>query len=173
MRYALVADWSPLKLDSYVPLDATACPNTEWLRATTLTPGGANGTCTFQGGSQYQHLAWSIPMYQPTYFTPSVFIHSFVMFAPFLATPGLHAKIFGAFLFLTGPYMSQLITDDLNEQPAIWCFFSICQITLMFCAVLAIQSGATEKAATSEGAEYNPVNDASTEAAEPTKPANA
>ena len=51
--------------------------------------------------------------------------------------------------------MSGMITADLNEQPAIWCFFSICQITLMFCAVLAIQAGGgnkEEKAATEKGA---------------------
>jgi hypothetical protein len=35
--------------------------------------------------------------------------------------------------------MSTLITDDLNEQASIWCFFSICQITLMFCGVLGLQ----------------------------------
>jgi len=29
----------------------------------------------------------------------------------------------------------------LNEQPSIWCFFSIVQITLMFCGVLASQGG--------------------------------
>ena len=35
--------------------------------------------------------------------------------------------------------MSTLITNDLNEQASIWCFFSICQITLMFCGVLGSQ----------------------------------
>lgn len=63
--------------------------------------------------------------------------------------------MFGFFLFITGPAMSGMITADLNEQPAIWCFFSICQITLMFCAVLAIQAGGgnkEEKAATEKGA---------------------
>jgi len=28
------------------------------------------------------------------------------MFAPFLVTPGLESKVFGLFLFVTGPYMS-------------------------------------------------------------------
>lgn len=86
--------WVMTWTDGYVPLEVDAThPATEWLRSTSDTPGGTNGTCTFQGNGDSHHLAWSVPMYQPTYFTPSVFIHSFVMFAPFLATPGLHAKV--------------------------------------------------------------------------------
>ena len=34
-------------------------------------------------------------MYQPTYLTPGPFIHCFVMFVPFLLTPGFLAKGFG------------------------------------------------------------------------------
>ena len=143
MRYVLAAPWSPFVPDSYQPLDGVSCPNTEWLRASTVTPGGANTTCTFSG---VHHLAWSVPMYQPTYMTPSVFIHCFVMFAPFMVTPGIQAKLFGIFLFLTGPFMSGLITDNLNEQASIWCFFSIAQITLMFCGVLAMQMSGSKAA---------------------------
>ena len=107
MRYVLAAYDVRVAGQNYIPLDGVACPNTEWIRASTATPGGANTTCTFSGS---MHLAWSLPLYQPTYFTPSVFIHSFVMFAPFAVTPGVEAKVFGLFLFLTGPYMSTLLT---------------------------------------------------------------
>ena len=48
--------------------------------------------------------------------------------------------------------MSVYITDDLNEQASIWCFFSICQITLMFCGVLAMQmKGAAKPSTKSKG----------------------
>lgn len=109
MRYILAASWSPLVPGSYRPSDGVACPNTEWIAASTTTPGGANTTCTFSG---VHHLAWSVPMYQPTYFTPSCFIHCFVMFAPFLATPGIEAKLFGLFLFLTGAFCVHKVEID-------------------------------------------------------------
>merc|ERR1711865_124896 len=88
----------------------------------------------------------SVPMYQPSYFSPSVYVHSFMMFAPFVATPGFAAKFFGLFLFLTGPGMAAFITDDLNEQASIWCFFSIAQIALMFVGVLLIGAGENKDA---------------------------
>jgi len=98
--------------------------STEWLRGPKL--------CTYRGNS---HLAWSIPMADPTYVIPGAAIHSFLMFAPFFA---LYEKkgmvVQGAFLFLFGPYLAGLITPNLMEQASIWCFFSIAQIAIMlFC----------------------------------------
>jgi hypothetical protein len=49
-----------------------SCRTTEWLRGEKL--------CTFSG--RY-HLAWSVPMYDPTYWSPAASIHSFLMFGPF------------------------------------------------------------------------------------------
>jgi hypothetical protein len=46
----------------------------EWMRGEKL--------CTFHG--KY-HLAWSIPMADPTYLIPSLGLHAFLMYAPFLA----------------------------------------------------------------------------------------
>jgi len=46
----------------------------EWLRG--------NKLCTFRGNL---HLAWSVPMADPTYYIPSAAIHFFCMFAPFFA----------------------------------------------------------------------------------------
>lgn len=140
MRYIFAVVYP---LSDYIPLDGKACPNTEWIRASSLTPGGENASCTFNGN---YHLAWSVPMYQPTYLTPGPFIHCFVMFVPFLLTPGFLAKGFGIFLFLTGPYMASVVTPNLNEQASVWCFFSIAQITLMFCGVLLTQGPAKEEA---------------------------
>merc|ERR1712167_431412 len=76
-----------------------SCRTIEWLRGEKL--------CTFSG--RY-HLAWSVPMYDPTYWSPSAAIHSFLMFGPFFAS---------------------WITPNLMEQASIWCFFSIAQIAIM------------------------------------------
>jgi len=96
-------------------------PSTEWLRGEKL--------CTFRGN---YHLAWSIPMADPTYVIPGAAIHSFLMFAPFFA---LYEKkgmvIQGIFLFAFGPYLAGLISPNLMEQASIWCFFSIAQISIM------------------------------------------
>jgi len=96
-------------------------PSTEWLRGQKL--------CTFKGNF---HLAWSVPMADPTYVIPGAAIHSFLMFAPFFA---LYEKkgmvIQGVFLFVFGPYLAGWITPNLMEQASIWCFFSIAQIAFM------------------------------------------
>jgi hypothetical protein len=98
--------------------------STEWLRGDKL--------CTFRGK---WHLAWSVPMADPTYVIPGAAIHSFCMFAPFFA---LYEKkgmvVQGLFLFAFGPYLAGLISPNLMEQASIWCFFSIAQIAIMlFC----------------------------------------
>jgi len=99
-------------------------PSTEWLRGQKL--------CTFRGN---YHLAWSVPMADPTYVIPGAAIHSFMMFAPFFA---LYEKkgmvVQGIFLFAFGPGLAGWITPNLMEQASIWCFFSIAQIAIMlFC----------------------------------------
>jgi len=96
-----------------------SCRTTEWLRGEQL--------CTFSGRF---HLAWSVPMYDPTYWSPSAAIHSFLMFGPFFIMKR-NMIIQGIFLWLAGPYMASWITDNLMEQASIWCFFSIAQIAIM------------------------------------------
>jgi len=110
---------------SYVPgtwtMDVSNMKSTEWLRGEKL--------CTYKG--KY-HLAWSIPMADPSYMVPGAAIHSFLMFAPFLAMYEKKGMIIqGAFLFLTGPGLASFITPNLMEQASIWCFFSIAQIVVM------------------------------------------
>jgi hypothetical protein len=101
--------------------DMQVNPSTEWLRGHKL--------CTFRGN---YHLAWSVPMADPTYIIPGAAIHSFLMFAPFLALYEKKGMVIQAiFLFLFGPYTASLITSNLMEQASIWCFFSIAQITIM------------------------------------------
>ena len=115
--------------------------STEWLRGSKLCTyrgerenpsSGRSTACSHLGN---HHLAWSIPMADPTYVIPGAAIHSFLMFAPFFA---LYEKkgmvIQGIFLFIFGPYLAGLITPNLMEQASIWCFFSITQIAIMlFC----------------------------------------
>jgi len=98
--------------------------STEWLRGEKL--------CTFRGNF---HLAWSVPMADPTYVIPGAAIHSFLMFAPFFALYEKKGMVLqGTFLFVFGPYLAGIITPNLMEQASIWCFFSIAQIAIMlFC----------------------------------------
>lgn len=93
----------------------------EWLRAEKL--------CTYHGKF---HLAWGIPMADPSYYIPSANIHFFLMYAPFFALYEKKGMIIqGLFLFLTGPVLASFITNNLMEQASIWCFFSIAQISSM------------------------------------------
>jgi hypothetical protein len=97
--------------------------STEWLRGETL--------CTFKTKAMV-HLGWSVPMADPTYFLPGVGIHSFLMFAPFLA---LYEKrgmlVQGSLIFFAGPVLAAVISSNLMEQASIWCFFSIAQICIV------------------------------------------
>lgn len=100
--------------------------------------------CTFQGRL---HLAWSIPLADVTYIIPGVSLHSFLMFAPFLAMYDEKGILIqGIILFLTGPSLAGYITQNLMEQASIWCFFSISQIIVLLFShfVLGINSDASK-----------------------------
>lgn len=109
---------------SFIPqLNTMKGTSTEWLRGETL--------CTFKTKTMI-HLGWSVPMADPTYYIPGAGIHSFLMFAPFVALYEKKGMVLqGAVLFFTGPIMAAMITDNLMEQASIWCFFSIAQISIM------------------------------------------
>lgn len=110
--FAEVTDWEREKFSD----DKLS---TEWLRGEKL--------CTLSGK---HHLAWSVPMIDVSYYTPSAAIHSFLMFAPFFVIKE-NMIIQGLFLWLTGPFLAAYITPNLMEQASIWCFFSIAQIGFM------------------------------------------
>eukprot|EP00045_Choanoeca_perplexa_P023026 m.11668 g.11668 ORF g.11668 m.11668 type:complete len:262 (-) comp9869_c0_seq1:171-956(-) len=113
---------------SYIPsLNTMAIsdenPSTEWLRGEKL--------CTFKTNSMV-HLGWSVPMADPSYYVMSASIHSFLMFAPFLALYEKRGMVLqGVVLFISGPIAAAYVTDNLMEQASIWCFFSIAQIAIM------------------------------------------
>lgn len=44
-------------------------------------------------------------------------------------------QVLAVILFLTGPYLSTKISPSVNEQPAIWCFYSVIQ-TVLFAIVI-------------------------------------
>jgi hypothetical protein len=98
-------------------------PSTEWLRG--------NNLCTFKTKAMW-HLGWSVPMADPSYYVMGASIHSFLMFAPFFALWEKKGMVLqGVFLFLFGPVLASLLSDNLMEQASIWCFFSIAQISIM------------------------------------------
>jgi len=97
----------------------TTCPNTDWVRG--------DRTCTYFGN---HHLAWELPLKNPTYYVPSNNIHFFMMFAPFFVME-MKFWINGLVLLLTGPVLAAFITPNLHEQASIWCFFSIAQVFLV------------------------------------------
>jgi hypothetical protein len=108
-------------MDASFEFGADTGKSTEWLRSDKL--------CTFNG--KY-HLAWAVPMADPSYYVPGAAIHSFLMYAPFVALYEKKGMIIqGVVLFVTGPMLSAFITPNLMEQASIWCFFSIMQITTM------------------------------------------
>jgi len=113
---AITSDFTTFRNGS-IPACSHRTP--EWLRGEEL--------CTYKG--KY-HLAWSIPFYDATYFSPSAAIHSFLMFGPFFVMKR-NMVIQGIFLWALGPYLASWITDNLQEQASIWCYFSIAQIGIM------------------------------------------
>ena len=71
-------------------------------------------------------------MADPSYHIMGAGIHSFLMFAPFLALYEKKGMIVqGLFLYFFGPILASWITPNLQEQASIWCFFSIAQISTM------------------------------------------
>jgi hypothetical protein len=104
-------------------MDVSNNSSTEWLRG--------NNLCTFKTKAMW-HLGWSVPMADPSYYVMGASIHSFLMFAPFFALWEKKGMILqGVFLFLFGPVLASLLSDNLMEQASIWCFFSIAQISIM------------------------------------------
>ena len=90
----------------------------DWIRGSDI--------CTRSGN---YHLAWSMPMAAPSYFTPNSFINFFTLFMPYFCEP--KSVLNGIIFVLTGPVLAAYITSNVNEQAAVWCFFSIIQIIVI------------------------------------------
>jgi hypothetical protein len=83
-------------------------------------------TCSFSGN---RHVAWNLRLRTPGsyYFTPSIALHFFMFFIPTLVTFQIRPIL--AMIF-AGPWLSSLLTDNIHEQPAIWCYTAIAQIII-------------------------------------------
>jgi hypothetical protein len=134
-RYLLAAYWPDNPNMAARPSEA--CPNYEWIRdgydagIGWETPNLPGHSCTFRSNSKTGHLGWAVPMYQSTYFMPSVSVHFFLMFAPSMARNDFKGYLIAIGGVLTGPVIAALITDSLSEQASIWCFFSFSQSLLL------------------------------------------
>jgi hypothetical protein len=85
-------------------------------------------TCAFSGN---RHIAWNIRLRAPgkSWFTPSIGLHFFMWVIPVLTI--FQLKPIMAML-LTGPYLGYLLTNNIHEQPAIWCYTAIGQMLVTY-----------------------------------------
>lgn len=88
-------------------------------------------TCVYSGN---RHLAWNVRLRAAGkyWFTPSIGLHFFMWVIPMLTL--LEIKPFLAVL-LTGPYLAYYLTNNIHEQPAIWCFTAIFQMIITYIAL--------------------------------------
>jgi hypothetical protein len=84
-------------------------------------------TCTFSGE---KHLAWNVRLRAAgqNWLTPSIGLHFFLFVIPALIT--FQFKPIMA-IILISPYAA-LLTSNIHEQPAIWCYTSIMQLLISF-----------------------------------------
>ena len=85
-------------------------------------------TCSFSGE---KHIAWNIRLRAAGkhWFTPSIGLHFFMWIVPVLTI--LQIKPLLA-LILTGPYLGYFLTNNIHEQPAIWCYTVVAQMLLTY-----------------------------------------
>lgn len=85
-------------------------------------------TCAVSGE---KHIAWNIRLRTPGkyWFTPSIGLHFFMWVIPSLTMFQLKPLLA---LLLTGPYLGYILTSNINEQPAIWCYTAIGQMLLTY-----------------------------------------
>jgi hypothetical protein len=85
-------------------------------------------TCVYSGN---KHLAWNVRLRAAGkyWFTPSIGLHFFMWVIPILTL--FQIKPILAML-LTGPYLGYYFTNNIHEQPAIWCFTSIFQMIITY-----------------------------------------
>jgi len=137
-RYIL-AVWSP---ENMAPPSSKECPNYEWFKegydagTGEMTPNLPGRSCTYIPKTSTGHLAWAVPLYQATYLAPHSSLHLFMCLALLLLTPTLTCLCLVG--FVTGPLLALYITSSINEQPAIWCFFSGFQCFLFPLMVLFV-----------------------------------
>lgn len=113
-------------------------------------------TCAFKGAL---HVAWSVPLLAPSYYTPSAgFIHFLLSFGPAALAPGIYAVERAAvmlFVFITGPLLAQGLSIAYEshtpgapswrmEWPAIWCVYSAVQLVVALVFEICVIAGRCE-----------------------------
>ena len=85
-------------------------------------------TCVYSGN---RHLAWNVRLRAAGkyWFTPSIGLHFFMWVIPMLTLFQLKPILA---MLLTGPYLGYFLTNNIHEQPAIWCFTAIFQMILTY-----------------------------------------
>lgn len=85
-------------------------------------------TCAFSGK---RHIAWHIRLRAAgkNWYTPSIGLHFFMWVVPAITI--LQLKPILA-LLVTGPYLGYFLTNNIHEQPAIWCYTGIAQLLLSY-----------------------------------------
>ena len=91
----------------------------------------SKNTCSFSGE---RHIAWNIRLRAPgkNWITPSIGLHFFMWAIPVLTIIELKPLLA---LLLTGPYLGIFLTNNIHEQPAIWCYTVIGQMLLTYLLV--------------------------------------
>ena len=85
-------------------------------------------TCAFSGT---RHIAWNVRLRAPGkyWFTPSIGLHFFMWVIPVLTICQIKPTFA---LILTGPYLGYLLSNNIHEQPAIWCYTVIAQMFVTY-----------------------------------------
>lgn len=85
-------------------------------------------TCAFSGE---KHIAWNLRLRAPgkNWITPSIGLHFFMWAIPVIVILQLKPLLA---LLLTGPYLGFLLTTNIHEMPAIWCYTGIAQLLITY-----------------------------------------
>jgi hypothetical protein len=79
-------------------------------------------TCSISGD---RHIAWNLRLRATDWVTPSISLHFFLWIFPALSMFQLKPLMA---ILLTLPYFGYLLTNNIHEQPAIWCYTFIMQV---------------------------------------------
>jgi hypothetical protein len=83
-------------------------------------------TCSFWGN---KHIAWNVRLRAPGWLTPSISLHFFMWIIPTLVAFEIKPIIA---VLLTGPYLGWIMTNNIHERPAIWCYTVVAQLVITF-----------------------------------------
>lgn len=86
-------------------------------------------TCSISGE---RHIAWNLRLRATGWITPSISLHFFLWVFPALTMFQLKPILA---ILLTGPFLGYVLTKNIHERPAIWCYTFVMQL-IITCALL-------------------------------------